>query len=261
MAELISSMFDVDAMLYFVAPEWWVPKPRTHTRQNLTGSTAEPFTSDQTVSWGGAKSNNRPNYYITEDSTPARLGSSLGWLLQLDGDDLRNAFLNAPWVKAVIPIRPGKELAALNWLTKAHVEGSDGLDGRYQVTDEAELEEIVEFLEAYPWAKGDNAVRYHQFASRISADPKVTFVTIRDALTYLALSIKQKDAKSRQVVPGSDYLPTDRVFEHGFDPLANGFKAEGIEPFETFDTWVEVLPTDQIVAVEVKYDPKTGQMI
>jgi len=25
------------------------------------------------------------SYYVTEDSAPARLGSSLGWLLQLDG--------------------------------------------------------------------------------------------------------------------------------------------------------------------------------
>ncbi len=29
---------------------------------------------------------------------------------------MRNAFLNAPWVKAVIPIRPGQERAAMNWL-------------------------------------------------------------------------------------------------------------------------------------------------
>jgi hypothetical protein len=30
----------------------------------------------------------------------------------LDGDSLRNAFLNTPWVKAVIPIRTGQERAA-----------------------------------------------------------------------------------------------------------------------------------------------------
>src|SRR5205814_7463371 len=77
-----------------------------------------------TVSWGeGAM--RKDSYFITEDSKPARLGSSLGWLLQLDGDDMRNAFLNAPWVKAVMPIRPGKERAALNWLQ--HVEGTNGI--------------------------------------------------------------------------------------------------------------------------------------
>ena len=57
------------------------------------------------------------NYISRRTSEPAQLGSSLGWLLQLDGDNLRNAFLNAPWVKAVIPsARP--EQAALNWLTR-----------------------------------------------------------------------------------------------------------------------------------------------
>ena len=61
-----------------------------------------------TVTWGGTAENRVDNYYITEESIPAKLGSSLGWLLQLDGDNLRNAFLNAPWVKAVIPIRPGQ---------------------------------------------------------------------------------------------------------------------------------------------------------
>jgi hypothetical protein len=34
-------------------------------------------------------------------------------------------FLNVPWVKAVIPIRPGKEEAALNWLKG--VEGVNGI--------------------------------------------------------------------------------------------------------------------------------------
>ena len=57
------------------------------------------------------------------------VGSSLGWLLQLDGDNMRNAFLNAPWVKAVIPIRPGKEEAAINWL-----KGVEGMNG---ITDDA----------------------------------------------------------------------------------------------------------------------------
>ena len=80
------------------------------------------------MGWGGVDDPKRDNYYITEDSNPARLGSSLGWLLQLDGDNMRNAFLNAPWVKAVIPIRPGKEKAAINWLKG--VEGINGIDGR-----------------------------------------------------------------------------------------------------------------------------------
>jgi hypothetical protein len=75
--------------------------------------------SENTIDWGGGKEMGRDNYYITEDSSPSKFGSSLGGLLQLDGDNLRNAILNAPWVKAVIPIRPGKEHAAINWLSVA----------------------------------------------------------------------------------------------------------------------------------------------
>ena len=37
--------------------------------------------------WGGVDEANRDNYYITDESEPAKLGSSLGWLLQLDGDN------------------------------------------------------------------------------------------------------------------------------------------------------------------------------
>jgi len=63
-----------------------------------------------------------------------------------------------------------------------------------------------------------------------------------------------------QTVDGEvqSYLPTEKVFEHGFYPLQGGFKAGGATPFEIFDQWVEILPTDQVVAVEVAYDPKTG---
>jgi len=91
------------------------------------------LTDDDNVTWGGE---NRPdNYKITESSKPARLGSSLGWLLQLDGDNLRNAFLNAPWVKAVIPIRAGREKAALNWLKALEGHENDGWDSDYLGTE------------------------------------------------------------------------------------------------------------------------------
>jgi hypothetical protein len=146
-------MFDVDKMLYFVAPEWW--RPRLHRsrqqipEQNQGGAAAIAGISDpivrrgllqwtqtgpaapvnplasSTVGWGGVDDKTRDNYFITDESEPAKFGSSLGWLLQLDGDNMRNAFLNAPWVKAVIPIRPGQEEAALNWLKG--VEGMNGI--------------------------------------------------------------------------------------------------------------------------------------
>ncbi|CAG9226243.1 conserved hypothetical protein [Paraburkholderia sabiae] len=264
LAELIESMFDVDKMLYFVAPEWWLPRQHQTTFQNVGGEPGNLFKTEDIVSWGGAQSNYRANYYITEDSTPARLGSSLGWLLQLDGDNLRNAFLNAPWVKAVIPIRPGKEMAALNWLMHAHVEGTDGIDARYQAASDSEINEMIVLLDGYPWPDGEEKSRYTNFAAKIDADPEKVFVSIRDALVYLSLKVKQKFEASNQTVDetvdgrATSYLPTEKVFEKGFDPLIGGFKAAGKNSFEVFDTWVEVLPTDQIVAVPVEYDPKTG---
>jgi hypothetical protein len=184
------------------------------------------------------------NYYITEDSIPAKQGSSLGWLLQLDGDNLRNAFLNAPWVKAVIPIRPGKERAAINWLQRVHVEGADGLDDDYVAPPE-ELGQIPH------------------------TGPRVT---IRDAIDHLCDVVAEKHNEALEVgrYPSEEInddnrvssTPIDKVYEHGFYALQGGFrvKPEG-ENFQVFDQWVEVLPTDQVVPVEVAYDPKTGRQL
>jgi hypothetical protein len=58
--------------------------------------------------------------------------------------------------------------------------------------------------------------------------------------------------------PEGSALPTDRVFETGFDPLTGGFSLRGDAHFAVFDQWIEILPTDQIVPVEVTYDPQTG---
>ena len=54
--------------------------------------------------------------------------------------------------------------------------------------------------------------------------------------------------------------PIDRVYEHGFFPLEKSFRADVGEDYEIFDQWLEILPTDQIVPVEVEYDPKTGRL-
>ncbi len=242
-AELIQSMFDVDRMLYFVAPEWWMPRP-IHSKQDVfrPGVDAGEFTTFSTISWGGGKRELRDNYYITEDSAPAKLGSSLGWTIQLDGDNMRNAFLNAPWVKAVIPIREWKEKQAIEWLSASEVEGSDGLDAEYQPGSADELPHIRQ---------------------RLGLDPAHT-VTIRDAISYLIARVQENHAAARENARDEDgnelsYLPTDKVFEHGFDPLQGGFNAQGgKEPFAIFDQWIEIVPTDQIAPVEVEYDPKTG---
>jgi hypothetical protein len=291
-SELVRSIFDIDKMLYFVAPEWWVPRLHRATQtlgepmkppplpgvpppapapkatrpemiksaitiQSLLGKTyaqlaAEieatpptpaPIPRANVVDWGGASESGRDNYYITEDSSPAPLGSSLGWLLQLDGDNLRNAMLNAPWVKAVIPIRIGKEKEAINWLRQAHVEGEDGLDADYVPTpdDPPELQ--------------------------------VAGLTVLGALTQLSEKIVEYDRRARSTVvanpadpesPSNHFagsLPTEAVFENGFYPLKGGvrFNQEGNEQI-VFSQWMEVLPTDQVAALEVEYDSKTLQV-
>jgi hypothetical protein len=242
MSELINSIFDIDKMLYFVAPEWW--KPRKHYHQYVGAGSNEATFAESVTSWSDQEARD-DNYYITEKSKPARLGSSLGWLLQLDGDDLRNAFLNAPWVKAVIPIRPGKELEASNWLQQMRVEGTDGLGDLYQ----APANEL----------------------DTIKAQLGIADVTIADAIRYLCAQVAAKYAESLKVgeFPKDEInddnkvsaTPIDKVYEHGFYPLKGGFRATTSEPYEVFDQWVEVLPTDQVVPVEVTYDPRTGRQI
>jgi hypothetical protein len=230
-AELIRALFDVDALLYFVAPEWWRPRPRHHQQVGQAGAASplvtevsaaaaaafgegdtHTLTTDDTVSWGGADAQRPNNYLITEDAEPAPMGASLGWLIQLDGDEHRHAFLNSPWVKAVIPIRPSKEQAALRWLELAEVEGADGLDEPY-----------------------------------VGTEPELQGKTVRQALLALAQQIAALNTDPQSV------LATETVFETGFDPLAAGFRASG-QPFEVFDQWIEVLPTDQVVALEYEGD-------
>lgn len=281
-SELVRAIFDVDRMLYFVAPEWWAPRlhrSAQHLGNDSGGGTTTlnspvltnlgaldamrvklsgvmtsgssstegaAITSENIVDWGGVHELNRDSYYITEDSQPAKLGSSLGWLLQLDGDNLRNAFLNAPWVKAVIPIRIGKEAEAMNWLQQAHVEGSEGLDA------------------AYTASPGD--------PSEIT--PTATHpVAVRDALNFLIDRIRESDAKARTpIVPDPAHpddasnhfagsLPSEAVFEHGFYPLEGGvqFGSNGTG-LPVFSQWIEILPTEQIAALAVEYDPKTLQI-
>jgi hypothetical protein len=163
----------------------------------------------------------RVNYLITELTQPAPLGSSLGWLIQSDGDARRNEFLNAAWAKAVLPVRPGREKDALKWLRQASVEGQGALDLTYlfQPGDPAE----------YQGKK------------------------VGEVLDLLASQLETSNTLI------ANTLAAEEVFETGFDPLDGGFRPAN--PYEIFDQWIEVLPTDQVVAVEVHYDPKTGQQL
>lgn len=209
-SELVRAIFDVDAMLYFVAPEWWMPRRRRGQLNVDHAIDGKPYalTGDDVLSWGGE--HREDNYQITEDSEPARLGSSLGWLMQLDGDNLRNAFLNAPWVKAVIPIRPGRESAALNWLKAIEGHDDDGWDTPYLGT----------------------AAEDAEFGGK----------TIGEVLTIITDRMSATDDIKT-------VLESDSVFQTGFDPLAGGFDA-GLAANVVFSQWISVLPTDQIVATE-----------
>lgn len=220
-SELIRYFFDVDAMLYFVAPDWWKPVPAHRVPMTATGE----LQSTTVVS--GKWSN---HYLFTEESEPAPLGASLGWFLQLDGDANRNAFLNSPWVKAVLPIRPGRERDAMAYLGRPEVAGTDGLD------------------EPYPFDPAQDPPEYQG-------------KKLRDVLLIIGDRIAAEQEQSLTPValkpgdPNSELaLPTEVVFSHGFDPLQGGI-AFGKEPFEVFSQWTEILPTEQVVATE--YDLAT----
>lgn len=259
LSELINAIFDVDKMLYFVAPEWWKPR-RVAGQLALSGPSLTDAIDGHVVRWADDEAHGK--YFITDKSDPATLGASLGWLLQLDGDELRNAFLNAPWVKAVIPIRPGKEQTAIQWLKSVGVEGVDGLDAAY-AAPEAEL----------------NRIRSGLLATD-PADPVASNaqVTIDDAIRHLCQEVAAKHRLAMTVAKYPDAsdeddidaqinddnrvasTPIEKVFEHGFYPLKGGFKAVGEKPFKVSSQWIEILPTDQVVPVEVEYDPKTGRL-
>lgn len=264
LSELINSIFDIDKMLYFVAPEWW--KPRKQDNKLSIGDMAITNSINGSVVNWAEQQNRSDNYFITENSEPAPLGSSLGWLLQLDGDDLRNAFLNAPWVKAVIPIRPGKEKAAMAWLQNVGVEGSEGLNATYSAPDD-ELIRINVYLNTGKTPRQFTDAEW----TTVSGTTNPNAVTIKQAIDFLCAEVAFKEELSKMVSkhPKEEInddnkvlaTPLEKVYEHGFYPLKGGFKAIVEDYFETISQWIEVLPTDQIVPVEVKYDPKTGRQI
>lgn len=247
-SELIRQIFDVDEMLYFAAPDYWRPSTGVLPPRNdksvgkypvppvpagLPSVSPDPLDGETVASWyshtaknnaldpmGNAQPEWRIDYLVTEESQPAPFGSSLGWLIEIDGDERRNEFLNAAWVKAVLPIRPGHELEALDWLAQANVEGEAGLG------------------QPYPLQPGD--------------PDSYKGKTLSEVLQILASDLQTSNTDMKNT------LATEKVFETGFDPLGTGFRPA--EPYMIFDEWLEVLPTDQVVALEVQYDPKTGKL-
>lgn len=256
MAEFLRGMFDLDKMLYFVAPDWWNPKavpsgggltvPDVPTptpspsEAGFIGTAAMSWSAvadvannsitlgpSQRVRFGGPAANRENNYLITENSEPAALGSSIGWLLQLDGDAHRNAFLNAAWAQLVVPIRPGHEIDAIHWLTQAHVEDAKGLDAELIGADGNR----IPLVDA-------NGVPV------LDANGDVVNRTVGDALIELAQTVKT------QADTDQGFLAKTTVYETGFVPLPGSFPITGT-PQETFAQWIEIVPTDQIVAEEV----------
>lgn len=118
--EYFHRYFDIDAIFTYTHPSWWKPR----------------FAS-KTVGL------EREAYEITAESEPAPLGSSLGWLIQLDGDRRRNEFLNSPWSRICIPMRQGREREAIQWLAK-YMEGEVG----YDITA-GPLHKLLEEIENY----------------------------------------------------------------------------------------------------------------
>jgi hypothetical protein len=192
-------------------------------RQTIDGEPVDALGPSNRVSWGGT-GRGRDSYLVTEDSAPAPLGASLGWILQLDGDAHRNAFLNSPWVKAVIPIRRNRESAAITWL-KENVEGTEGLD--QPAKDVVPVENPTDTMVGRRRRRDDDE------------QPEVP--TVEEALLALAAELNKNEVAADRA------RAADRLFENGFDPLEGGTE---LRDFPVFDQWIEVLPTDQIVAEE-----------
>jgi hypothetical protein len=85
----------------------------------------------------------------------------------------------------VIPIRPGREKAALNWLRVIEGHENDGWDTPYV---------------------GDD-------------DPELLGKTIGQVLEIISDRMEKENGDIKNV------LEADKVFEHGFDHLAGGFDA------------------------------------
>ena len=143
--EFFHRYFDIDGMFTYTHPSWW--KPRYTPVATGMG---------------------RPAYEITAESEPAPLGSSLGWMIQLDGDSRRNEFINSPWIRVCMPIYPGREAEAIRWLAK-HIEGEEGYD-----LNSGPLKELLDQVEQYRGQEeklGINGPDYVTVDSTIGDEP------------------------------------------------------------------------------------------
>lgn len=242
-AEMIRYFFDVDALLYFVAPDWWKPQSFALVATDGEGRRVANTIGKEPLSQRAALASThgprqagkigRDTYLITEETRPAPMGASLGWLLQVDGDAQRNAFLNSPWVKAVLPIRPSREEDALKFLQRNEVAGSARLDETYSSVGSDDTQEF-------------DGLTYKQIFLKIAKKIKAEHDR---SLTPEKVGKDKVDDSKPGGVPEKMALPTEMVFARGFDPLQSGVNFDR-GAFKVFSEWTEILPTDQVVATE-----------
>ena len=222
LSEKIRAIFDIEKMLYFVAQDWW--RPNRSPQNNLIRPSVDidnnktitlNLENANRVQFGGVNTHRKENYWITESSDPAKYGSSLGWLLQLDGDKERNAFLNTPWVKTIIPIKPGREADAIEWLKQYFIEGYEGLDSPALNDDSSESNESVEKRlkrlanEIHQVNQIDKVFGAKQELYETGFSPLGDSTTILDGKPFEVFSQWVEIVPTRQVVPVT-YEPSDQ---------------------------------------------------
>jgi hypothetical protein len=156
--EYFHRYFDIDGMFTYTHPSWWKPR-YTPVATGLS----------------------RPAYEITAESEPAPLGSSLGWMIQLDGDGRRNEFINSPWIRVCLPIYPGREREAIQWLAR-HVEGEEGYD-----VDRGPLAELLGQVAQYRGIEaklGINGPDYVTVDSTVGDEPADPNATLKPENVY-----------------------------------------------------------------------------
>jgi hypothetical protein len=68
---------------------------------------------------------------------------------------------------------------------------------------------------------------------------------------FFAAQIQDQHQMESVVDPATKSLPGEKVFENGFNPLEGSFSPNE-NPLNVFSQWTEILPTDQLVAVEYR---------
>ncbi len=127
-------------------------------------------------------------------------------------------------MKAVLPIRPGLEKQAIEYMKREEVAYIDGLQDK-------------------PAGFGGKSVE--------------------EVLIGVAEEIGAEYAGSRDPLPTgvgqAAALPEEMVYSHGYDPLEGGTKFDKAA-YKVFSEWMEILPTDQVVATEYQPNVDAGTL-